>query len=185
MTKKLVIFVEGRDDERFFERTFKGQFFERYVEVQFYQYRNTPDFILKKFLYSLVNNMKEECDYIFTGDFDEKACYTSAKKYLQARFSELEPDKIFIVRKEIESWYLAILNPEKIQLRKSIYKKITLLKDTEAWGKEEFRTLIPPGMESGAIFQTQILQAFEPSDLEAGLGKNSSLRYFYDKTLAS
>jgi hypothetical protein len=52
--------------------------------------------------------MQNKDDYLFFKDIDDATCATRSKGDLQARLQYLVPeDRIVIVIKEIEGWYLA------------------------------------------------------------------------------
>lgn len=105
--RRLFIWVEGGDDERFFRSVVCPQFAARcdWVEVRRYA-AETPDKV-GKFLGSIA---AMAADYIFVADIDNSPCVTSKKAILTARYRNLDPARILIVKAEIESWYLAGLD---------------------------------------------------------------------------
>ncbi|MFQ6057194.1 MAG: hypothetical protein ACE5J3_14580, partial [Methanosarcinales archaeon] len=82
-------------------------------------------------------------------------------------------DKIIVVVKEIESWYLAGLD-ENTSKKLGIRKKI---RTTNSITKEEFNQLIPKNMPR-IEFMRKILKNY---DVEIAKVRNRSLGYFLNK----
>lgn len=85
----------------------------------------------------------------------------------------IENDKIIVVIKEIESWYLAGLDDEE-------YKRFEMhtLSNTDDITKEQFNDLIPKKFDSRIDFLLEILKSFS---IEIAKQKNKSFRYFSEK----
>jgi len=76
------------------------------------------------------------------------------------------------VRKEIESWYLAILDDGKCkEFGVPSFR-------TDDVTKEQFNGLIPKKFDSGIDFMREILKSF---DIEIAKRKNRSFKYFAEK----
>ena len=115
-----------------------------------------------------------KADYICVGDIDDVPCVTSKKERITDDFDEkITKDKIIIVIKEIESWYLAGLD-EKASKKLHIRKKI---ETTDNVIKEHFNQLIPKKM-SRIEFMRKILENY---DVGVAEGKNRSFGYFLNK----
>jgi len=169
--KLLFIFIEGNDDERFFERVVEPSFQERYSEIKFWQYADKNKKTRVRFIKS-INLMK--ADYIYVGDIDDVPCITAKKEKLTDDFGKkITADRIAIVIKEIESWYLAGLD-EKASKKLGIRKKI---KTTDNIIKEHFDQLIPKKMPR-SVFMRKILENY---DVEIAKGSNRSFRYLMNK----
>jgi hypothetical protein len=130
LTKNLFIFVEGQDDKRFFEKIILPILKGKYVFISIRTYANEKNKELAQFIRSL---KQMNTDYIFVVDKNsEYGCITTKKKDVQKSY-DVEVDKIIVVIKEIESWYLAGLNEEQT-------KKfgLPILEHTENVGKKKF-----------------------------------------------
>jgi len=172
MTYKLLfILLEGDDDKRFFESVVEPFFEERYTMIKFWKYANKNKKLRANFIKS-IDAMK--ADYICVGDIDDAPCITAKKEKIADDFDEkITKDKIVIVIKEIESWYLAGLD-EKTSKRLGICKKI---KTTDNITKEHFNQLIPKNMPR-IEFMQKILENYDVGVAEGG---NRSLGYFLNK----
>ena len=169
--KLLFILIEGDDDERFFESVVKPFLQERYSAIKFWQYAEENEKRKVNFIKS-ITSMK--ADYICIGDIDDVPCVTSKKERITDDFDEkITKDKIIIVIKEIESWYLAGLD-EKASKKLGIRKKI---ETTDNVIKEHFNQLIPKKMPR-IEFMQKILENY---DVEVAEGKNRSFGYFLNK----
>ena len=169
--KLLFILIEGDDDERFFKGVVESSFQERYSAIQFWKYADKNKKVRANFIKSL-NAMK--ADYICIGDIDDFPCITARKEKITDGFDkQITVDRIAIVIREIEGWYLAGLD-ETASKRLGIRKKI---KTTDNVIKEHFNQLIPRGMPR-SVFMRKILENY---DVGVAEGKNKSFGYFRDK----
>jgi len=168
--KQLFIFLEGNDDERFFENVVMPLLQERYYMIRFWKYSQRKPAKVANFIRSIC---AMNADYIFAGDLDSDPCITSKKGQITKKNNQLAEEKIIIVAKEIESWYLAGLD-EKTSKKLSIRKKIQF---TDTITKEDFNRLIPKNMPR-IEFMQKILENY---DIEIGKKKNSSFGYFLNK----
>jgi hypothetical protein len=168
--KQLFIFVEGPDDERFFERIVKPKFEEKYDVVRIWRYANVTDKKVYNFLKS-VKGMGAE--YILVTDIDNAPCVTARKDEVKKRVKNIDIGRIIVVIKEIEAWYLAGL--DSTECRKL---KIRDLENTNGVTKEEFRALIPKKFNSQIDF---ILEALKLFSVEIAKQKNTSFRYFFER----
>ena len=112
-------------------------------------------------------------DYIFARDFNDAPCITAKKEKITSKFNQITEDKIIVVVKEIESWYLAGLDDKslkKIGIRKRI-------RTTDNITKEKFNQLIPKNMLR-TDFMQEILKYF---DVEIAKERNGSFGYFLNK----
>lgn len=163
----LVIFVEGADDERFYNWYFNKK-------VQIIQYSKEKKEKIDNYIKGIKNipNM----DYIVTCDIDLISLYDK-KKSIQKLFPNCEEEKIIVSIAEIESWYLAGLNEEN-----SKKMKIKYIQDTDSITKEKFNALLPKRI-SKLNFMIEILRIY---DLEEGINRNRTFYYFhkYIKNLA-
>ncbi len=170
MYNSLYILLEGNDDERFFRNIINPYLREKYDHIQIWQYAQKSSTNNKAFLNSI---RSMGADYIYTADMDDNNCVTERKREITSKLDHLNEDKIQIVIKEIESWYLA-----GIDRNDSEQFGLKYLNDTSRISKEEFNTLIPNKFDSRIDFMQEILKKFS---IEIAKRKNDSLRYFCSK----
>ncbi len=168
--KQLFIFLEGNDDERFFENVVKPLLQNRYSMIRFWKYSQQKQEKIGNFVKS-INAMN--ADYIFARDLNSAPCITFKKGQITKKFNRLAEENIIIVAKEIESWYLGGLD-EKTSKKLSIRKKIRF---TDNITKEDFNRLIPKSMPR-IEFMRKILDNY---DIDIGKEKNNSFEYFLNK----
>lgn len=169
--KGLYVFVEGIDDERFFDRILRKEFEKKYYFVKTIKYACLSKDNRKK-LINGINNTNS--DYIFMSDLDNVQCITSKKDKLLEQYSFLLANNIIIVVKEIESWYLSGL--DDINCRKL---KIPIFNNTDNITKEDFNTIFNnTKIDSKLEFLFNILECFS---IEIGKRKNKSFNYFVNK----
>ncbi|RUS97379.1 hypothetical protein DSM106972_084820 [Dulcicalothrix desertica PCC 7102] len=170
----LFIWVEGSDDERFFQRIFCPLFEQQYDYTKIIKYSGENPTWQNKFLKSIVSM---NANYIFTADIDRARCISTKKDYIKAKVTNIEISNIVVVIQEIESWYLAGLDDDSckslgIKLKESSTNLIT---------KEDFNRLIPSNFKASRIdFMIEILNLFK---IDIAKQRNSSLKYFCDKYL--
>jgi hypothetical protein len=168
--KMLFILVEGDDDKRFFEKIITPLFEGKYDQVKVWKYAQQKKEKVSKFLKSI---KAMSADYIYVSDIDQEPCVTARKQYIQSKFKEIDKDRIIVVIREIESWYLAVLD-DKSSKKLSIRYSNT----TDNVTKEQFNDLIPRKFDSRIDFMQEILKCF---NIETGKHRNTSFRYFLDK----
>ena len=167
--KRLVILLEGNDDERFFEKIVKP-FFQKRYRVEFWKYAQEKDERIVNFVKSL-NSMK--ADYIFASDINDAPCIIAKRDKITRKFNQIPETKIIVVVKEIESWYLAGLD-------KNTSKKLGIRKKmgtTDNFTKEQFNHLIPRNMPRTDFIQ-KILENY---DVEIAKERCESFGYFLNK----
>lgn len=168
--KQLFIWVEGDDDERFFNRIIIPELKKRYDMVKVIKYAEMKKEKIDNFIKS-IEGMK--ADYIYFADIDNSPCVTAKKEKIQQERKYIDTSKIIIVIKEIESWYLAGLdNKASKQL------KIGNIETTDNITKESFKDLIPEKFTSRIDFMSEILKIFS---IEMAKRKNKSFKYFVEK----
>lgn len=168
--KMLFILVEGKDDKRFFDKIITPLFERKYDQVDVLEYAQLQKEKVSKFLKSIKGM---NADYIFVSDIDQEPCVTARKQYIQNKFKEIDKDRIIVVIREIESWYLTVLD-DKSSKRLGIRYSNT----TDNVTKEQFNDLIPRKFDSRIDFMQEILKCF---NIETGKHRNTSFRYFLDK----
>jgi hypothetical protein len=168
--RRLFIFLEGSDDERFFTRIVVPNIVSRYRSVEIILYACAKNIKVSKYLRSI---SRRGHDYILAGDIDEEHSIASKKSYLLTRFNNLDPDQIVIVIKEIESWYLAGLDRKN-----SGELGLKHLRTTDFVTKEDFNSWIPSQYISRITFMNSVLSRFSP---EIAQEKNRSFHFFTRK----
>ena len=168
--KHLFILLEGNDDERFFEKIVKSLLQERYSTIKIWKYSQRK----QEKIVALVNSINSmKADYIFARDFNDSPCITAEKEKITGKFKQIADDKIIVVVKEIESWYLAGLD-ENTSIKVGIRKKI---RTANRITKEDFNRLIPKNM-ARIEFMRNILENY---DVEIAKRRNRSFGYFLNK----
>ena len=166
--RRLFLFVEGDDDERFFRSVLLPFLRSAYQDVQFVQFSRLKKEKVRGFLHSIAG-MK--ADYIFVRDLDRLPCATAARDRLVAVFPQVSADRVQIVKAEIESWYCAGLpegHPwESLAARPHL--------DTSTVTKEAFEATI---LRKGAPRVSTMLEILESFDREAAARRNESFQRF-------
>ena len=163
--------MEGDDDERFFDRLISPLYKQICDHVQIWKYSQETTKRVNGFLNSI---HAMQADYIFVADMDESPCVTAKKERITSQFEKLSDDRILVVCREIESWYLAGLNDDsrrQIKIRRHFNK-------TDRISKEQFDRMMPERFVSRIDFMQEIMKLF---DRETALAKNTSFEYFMRK----
>lgn len=175
MYRRLYILIEGSDGGNFFNGIIKPLFEKKYDWVNIVPHAQKPPKITRQFI-NCINSMSSDnlvADYIFVTDINDAPCITHRKQTTQNKISNIDKDKIMIIRKEIEGWYLAGLD-------NACCKKcrIPTFNATENITKEQFNSLMPKKYEGSRIdFLQEILKYFQ---VEIAKQKNESFRYFLE-----
>ena len=166
----LVLLVEGGDDTRFAESVLIPLLEPRFDHVQIYEYAEKQPAEARDF----INNIKNTPDwsYIFIADFDQGPCVTRRKDRLVSRYGNLDIERILIVRREIESWYLAGLDRDSCS-----ELGIPIFGDTDDVTKEQFDNIKSRNLPH-ADFMVEILRRY---DTTTARGNNASFDYAMGK----
>ena len=89
------------------------------------------------------------------------------------RYGSLEIERILIVRREVESWYLAGLDSDSHE-----EFRLPTRRNTDGITKERFDGLIPSRFDSRTDFMVEILNRY---DVEVARGRNESFDYAMGK----
>jgi len=170
--KLLFLLVEGDDDERFFQRIVKPKFEEKYNTVMLWKYAQVKNAKVEGFLKSI---KAMGAEYIYVVDINHAPCVTGKKQEIQNKFKNIDMNRIIVVIKEIESWYLAGLDTAN-----SKELKLSFFETTNIVTKEQFNDLIPKRFDSKIDFMLEILGRFS---IEIAMQKNISFRYFLEKLI--
>ena len=168
--KKMYFFVEGNDDELFFKSVVAPMLADKYSEVEIIQYAQMKREKVELFILS-INTLK--FDYMLFGDIDYQKSVNQKKKYLEARFSNIDEENIFIVIQEIESWYYA-----GVKDAQSREFGVRPMKNTNGLVKEEFNLLYHRKFKSRIDFMLEILKYYS---VKTAIGKNKSFGFFHER----
>lgn len=160
--KYLYVFVEGLDDERFVNWYLK----RLNINYKIVLYANERKDKINKFLVSIKNT--EMMDYLFLGDIDFME-HTKKIDAIVKVYPKCSKDKIILVKKEIESWYLAGLDEENCRKM-----NIKYYINTNDITKEQFNS-IKPKKYTRIDFMIEILKKFNVS---CAINRNDSLKEF-------
>ena len=166
--RRLFIFVEGNDDQRFFNRIVRPLVESGYASVEIIMYASMKSVNVCRFVRSIT---AMDYDFILCSDIDQERNVRAKKMELKTRFCPIDDDRIVVIIQEIESWYLAGLD-EKAQKRYSLRP----YRGTNHITKEIFNRMIPRFYTSRIAFMAEILDHFES---EVAQEKNRSFRYFF------
>lgn len=177
--KQLYIFVEGPDDERYMNRIILPILAEKYNHIKIIKYAVLQPQVIINFIKTFKKQLNS--DYLFFSDMDARGdvkwCITKRKEKIIAKFSDhIENHKLFIVKEEIESWYLAGISENDAKRF-----KIKPFYTTDMLTKEDFERLIPKKTFTPNDFMIEILNQY---DFEIALSRNTSLQYFVTKYLS-
>lgn len=166
----LYIWVEGNKDFRFFDSVLKPLFENKYGYVQIIEYRKMKKDKTINYLESIISMC---ADYIFFVDINAYPDEESRKRGLKRKYGKIEENRIIVVEKEIESWYLAGLDAEN-----SKRLGVTHLENTDNIVKEKFNTMKPQRFDSEIDFMMEILKYYS---IETAKKKNKSFKKFIEK----
>ncbi|CAG0971714.1 MAG: hypothetical protein MPEBLZ_00590 [Candidatus Methanoperedens nitroreducens] len=169
MGSKLFIFIEGDDDERFFNRIIKPMFENKY-EVHLWKYAQKKNEKIFQFLNSI--QAMNDADYIYVADNNGSPCITDRKQRIENDFKNIDKNKILVVVREIEGWYLAGID-------EGSSKKfgIKSFHNTEHINKSAFNDVKPKKFSSRIDFMSEILKLF---CIDTAKKKNGSFSYFVE-----
>lgn len=168
--KRLFIWVEGEDDIRFFNKIIKPMFETNYDLVEVISYATLKEKKVGNFLKSI---KAMNADYIYVTDINNTPCITAKKQKIQNKLKNINEDRIAVVVKEIEGWYLAGLSNTEFK-----NLKIRIPNTTNNITKEQFNDLIPKKFDSRIDFMIEILKYFS---IKIAKQKNKSFKYFIEK----
>ena len=160
----LYVFVEGPDDSNFFKTVFSPLWGE-YHPIEYSQMKKDK---VNNFIKSIKS--MPGTDYLFFSDEDGKGIIEKRVEVLTL-YNELEPENLFIVQFEIESWYYAGVsreNCDKLKIQK--YRE-----DTNSLTKEQFYSFLLRPSEKEYVM-AQMLLCFSK---ELAITRNDTFSSFY------
>ncbi|WP_039767505.1 hypothetical protein [Caldicellulosiruptor sp. F32] len=175
--KGIYILVEGVDDERFFRRILEPELSSKYSFVHIMRYCGDEFRSLKnlqKYSNLIRAFVKSNNDYIFVTDIDDSPCVTYKKEQIAKLIENINKENVIIVKKEIESWYLAGAEDNfcsKFGISES------QISNTEKLSKEDFNKFIPRSFDR-TDFMIELTKNFS---IEKAKNRNASFKYFMEK----
>ncbi len=167
--RRLCLLVEGDDDERFCEEVLSPIFQAHYDHVEIWQYSQRKSSKTVGLIRS-IDSMS--ADYLLLGDIDERPCVTVTKEELNTQFSVLSSDRVIVVRREIEAWYLAGLHEPALR-----DLGLARVRNVDEVTKEHFDRLVG-GEDEHTNTMVEILRHY---DVEVARQRSPSFRYFWQK----
>lgn len=166
----LFFFVEGSDDARFINKIMLPKMEKDFIQIIMIEYSQKT----KKYIQKLIKSiMATGGRYYFLADYDECKCFMQKKQIISKLYRIDNNEKIFIVKREIESWYAAGLDKNTCKKMKIPYN------NTENLSKEKFtRCMISSGYELRTDYMRDILEMF---NAEIAIIRNNSFEYFIRK----
>ena len=168
--KRLYIWVEGDDDIRFFERIAKPLLREKYDCVEIRPYAKMTVKSRNNYLKGIKGM---GADYIYVADVGSAPCVRAKKGEIRSILREIDENRVLVVIKVIESWYLAGLSSRDVKKL-----RIPPFKNTNDITKRQFNDIVPNKFDSRIDFMVEILKRFS---VEIAKQKNLSFRYFIGK----
>ena len=109
------------------------------------------------------------------GDYDSSdKCITLKKEELIEEFNHLNKNVIFIVKDEIESWFLSGMNTDL-----EIFDEFDIPDDTEGITKEMFNKMMDNSrFDSRIDLMKEISKSY---DFDLATKRNNSFKYFIEK----
>ena len=174
MFSEFYFLIEGNTDERFLQRIVEPILRDRYDYIGYYQYARRPKTKILGFVRSIVSR---QADFLCMTDINTSPCVTARKEHIKRdKLGTLDDSKVLVVRREIESWYLAGMDDE-------CCKRLHLspCQETESINKERFEQLIS-GSKLGRTINCMI-EILKNYDVGVARSKNKSFDYFHRKHL--
>lgn len=125
------IFVEGYDDSQFFKMLYKNN-----SDIEFIEYATKKKEYVNNYIKSIKSMPNGE--YIFIADSDGLDNDKIINKII-AIYNQVEKDRLYITRYEIESWYLAGISEEYCKK----HKFSEFVFNTDVVTKEIFNNMLP------------------------------------------
>lgn len=172
MYRLMHVLVEGRDDREFFDAVIRPVLQGQYDHVQIWEYAGAT---IDKRIDYLRSIQAMRADYLFVTDINTSPCITERKRHLlDSHKNAIDPGCAIIVRREIESWYMAGVDDQACQ-----DFGIPSLPHTNDVTKEQLRDLVPKRFNDSTVdFMAAILTGFR---IELARAKNRSFGYLVDK----
>ena len=164
--------MEGNDDKVFSDNIIRPVIQRKYQKIHLIKYSELKT---EKVLQLIDSTIEIRADYIFITDIDKQPCPSGRKNEVREVYHNLDDERIQIVIKKIESWYLAGLDDKSKRKLNIVFEG-----STDNLGRGKFNKLFPKHSSMKAI-KNEILNYF---DIDTAILKNQSFKYFYNKYLS-
>ena len=172
--KILFIFIEGHMDKLLFEKSLITLLENKYNHIQHIEHAQLTDDYVNKFIHSI--DSIHNAEYIYVVDLDNAPCITEKKNIINNKFSSIDLNRVLIVVKEIEGWYLAGADKEMLKtIGINIQELIKPEWNTNIIDKEKFLSLQPKQFTSEIDFRSEVIKAFKCKN---AIKNNKSFNYF-------
>ena len=111
-------------------------------------------------------------EYIYVRDINDSPCVSYKKQKIQDELRNIDKNRIIVVIREIESWYLAGLD---VSSKKFGVRSFNI---TNTVTKEQFNDMFSKKFASRIDFMIEILKCFS---IEKAKERNKSFKYFIEK----
>jgi hypothetical protein len=174
MFSELYFLIEGTSDERFFQRIIEPIVRDRYDYIGYYQYAERPKSKIQKFIRSIVS---KHADFFCMTDINASPCITARKQHIKEhKLGNIDDFRILVIKKEIESWYLAGLDEDCCRRL-----RLPLCRQTENINKEQFEQLLSDSRLGCTI--NCMIEILKNYNIGTAKSKNMSFDYFHRKYL--
>ncbi|HEY4699418.1 MAG TPA: hypothetical protein VIH27_03500 [Nitrososphaerales archaeon] len=170
--QKFYIYVEGNDDMRFFNNIVRNELVKRRYNVEVRAFIPYKKETFRKYI-SAHNLSKSK--YLCIVDYDCSICITDKKNKIRASYNFIDPNRLIVVVREIESWFIAGVdnsNCAKMGIPIGIC--------TESVTKGKFKKFMLKRYDDKVDFMMEILKCFS---IQTARKQNRSFNYFYKKHL--
>lgn len=167
--RQLWLLVEGADDSRFCTEILTPIFHPHYDHIEIWEYSQQTSSKLSGLLQT-IRSMND--DYLLIRDMDDRPCVTATKEAIASRISGLSWDRVIVVPREIEAWYLAGLDAAACD-----ELGIDRVLEVDTVTKERFDQLVG-GRRQHQSAMDEILKHY---NIEVARQRSPSFRYFWQK----
>lgn len=177
MSKVIYLILEGDDEIRFFDKIISPLFLKCNCFTTPYKQSKRKKKSCGQFIQAV--EKIESWDYLYARDIDVFPCARSRKEYIMRELSnKIKEDKIIIVAKVIEGWYLAGASEKTMRslgVTPRDIRKIT--RSTDNIDKAQFIEYFPSS-RAHIVIMNMLLDNY---DIETAKQRNRSFNYFISK----
>jgi len=167
----LYFLVEGWHDKRFVEQVVRTRIPADFEDAIVYEYAQNEPTHVRKLVLWLQSKANE---YLFLCDLNRSPCVSDRKRRIRERFSCINEERIVVVARSIEAWYVAGLDEAAAQRL-----RLGLPACTDDFDKQKFDRMIEEaGFDSRTDFIEEILKGY---DWQGAIERNRSLKYLARK----
>ncbi len=177
MCKVIYLILEGDDDIRFFEKIISPLFLKNGFSIIPIKQSSKKRKDCGKFIQTIEN--MNDWDYLFAKDIDVFPCAGLRREHIMKELSgKIKAEKILIVAKVIESWYLAGVSDKTMRSLGVTPKNIKkIIRSTDDIDKSKFYEFFPPSKTQIEIMNTLL----DNYNIEIAKKRNKSFDYFISR----